>query len=219
MYEKYRELSWDLHNSVTSDRVIVNNSRRYFIKASLYRRWSSPTNRTICKHCNICRRLQPRPSILPFPLLFLRFLHRIFLEISSISHFPVFIRTRRQREINHPDENVQIIVLQFYHSVKFPSLLEFSAQLILRFWTTAIEHWSKHIGIKLKKSFYFDSPREHFTIHFAISFKNIPRIRDYSFILKTPTPIRNSVFSSLRKIFPSMNIHLKKWKSNGNEKM
>lgn len=63
MYEKYRELSWDLHNSVTSDRVIVNNSRRYFIKASLYRRWSSPTNRTICKHCNICRRLQPRPSI------------------------------------------------------------------------------------------------------------------------------------------------------------
>lgn len=91
VYEKYRELSWDLHNSVTSDRVIVNNSRRYFIKASLYRRWSSPTNRTICKHCNICRRLQPRPSILPFPLLFLRFLHRIFIEISSIStHEPLF---------------------------------------------------------------------------------------------------------------------------------
>lgn len=146
MYEKYRELSWDLHNSVTSDRVIVNNSRRYFIKASLYRRWSSPTNRTICKHCNICRRLQPRPSILPFPLLFLRFLHRIFLEISSISHFPVFIRTRRQREINHPDE------IRNQSSVKFPSLLEFSAQLILHFWTTAIEHWSKHRD-KTKKKF------------------------------------------------------------------
>lgn len=215
MYEKYRELSWDLHNSVTSDRVIVNNSRRYFIKASLYRRWSSPTNRTICKHCNICRRLQPRPSISATvsqisPPDFSRNIFDFALS-SLYSHSS----TARNQSSWWKCPN-RSPILSFRQ-------ISFSSQIFCTINPSPLDYcnwtWSKHIGIKLKKSFYFDSPREHLTIHFAISFKNIPRIRDYSLILKTPTPIRNSVFSSLRKIFPSMNIYLKKWKSNGNEKM